>query len=109
MFPQSRIVCLTEETVETLYLLREQDRIVGISGYVVRPPQARRGKGRSREERGARRFGYRPEAPPIRPQRHVPNSIATVRRRLIVALAKTLPRCPCCNAEIRKIRKIPDY
>ena len=42
MFPPSRIVCLTEETVETLYLLGEQDRIVGISGYVVRPPQARR-------------------------------------------------------------------
>jgi len=37
MFPPSRIVCLTEETVETLYLLGEQDRIVGISGYVVRP------------------------------------------------------------------------
>ena len=41
MFPPSRIVCLTEETVETLYLLGEQGRIVGISGYVVRPPQAR--------------------------------------------------------------------
>ena len=41
MYPPSRIVCLTEETVETLYLLGEQDRIVGISGYVVRPPQAR--------------------------------------------------------------------
>jgi len=36
MFPPRRIVCLTEETVETLYLLGEQDRIVGISGYVVR-------------------------------------------------------------------------
>src|SRR6202049_1996840 len=46
MFPPSRIVCLTEETVETLYLLGEQDRIVGISGYVVRPPQARRDKPR---------------------------------------------------------------
>src|SRR5271169_4278956 len=34
-FPPSRIVCLTEETVETLYLLGEQDRIVGISEYVV--------------------------------------------------------------------------
>ena len=44
MFPPSRIVCLTEETVETMYLLGEQDRIVGISGYVVRPPQARREK-----------------------------------------------------------------
>jgi iron complex transport system substrate-binding protein len=46
MFPPERIVCLTEETVETLYLLGEQDRIVGISGYVVRPPQARREKPR---------------------------------------------------------------
>ena len=50
-----------------------------------------------------------PEAPPIRPERHVPNSIATMRRHLIVALARTLPRCPCCNAPIRKIRRIPDY
>jgi iron complex transport system substrate-binding protein len=36
-----RIVCLTEETTETLYLLGQQHRIVGISGYTVRPPQAR--------------------------------------------------------------------
>jgi iron complex transport system substrate-binding protein len=46
MFPPRRIVCLTEETVETLYLLGEEDRIVGISGYVVRPPRARREKPR---------------------------------------------------------------
>jgi iron complex transport system substrate-binding protein len=46
VFPPRRIVCLTEETVETLYLLGEQDRIVGISGYTVRPPQARREKPR---------------------------------------------------------------
>jgi iron complex transport system substrate-binding protein len=37
MFPPERIICLTEETVETLYLLGEESRIVGISGYVVRP------------------------------------------------------------------------
>ena len=37
----SRIVCLTEETTETLYLLGEGHRIVGISGYTVRPPEAR--------------------------------------------------------------------
>ncbi len=36
-----RIVCLTEETTETLYLLGQQDRIVGVSGYTVRPPEAR--------------------------------------------------------------------
>ena len=46
MFPPERIVCLTEETVETLYLLGEESRIVGISGYVVRPPRARREKPR---------------------------------------------------------------
>ena len=39
-----RIICLTEETTETLYLLGEQERIVGISGFTVRPPQARREK-----------------------------------------------------------------
>ncbi len=46
MFPPERIVCLTEETVETLYLLGEERRIVGISGYVERPPRARREKPR---------------------------------------------------------------
>jgi iron complex transport system substrate-binding protein len=40
-FPR-RIVCLTEETTETLYLLDEQDRIVGVSGYTTRPPEARK-------------------------------------------------------------------
>jgi iron complex transport system substrate-binding protein len=45
-FPPSRIVCLTEETIETLYLLGEQDRIAGVSGYAVRPPQVRREKPR---------------------------------------------------------------
>jgi iron complex transport system substrate-binding protein len=39
-----RIVCLTEETAETLYLLGEEARIVGISGFTVRPPQARKEK-----------------------------------------------------------------
>lgn len=37
----NRIVCLTEETTETLYLLGEGDRVVGVSGYTVRPPEAR--------------------------------------------------------------------
>jgi iron complex transport system substrate-binding protein len=44
-FPQ-RIVCLTEETTETLYLLGEDWRIVGISGFTVRPPRARKEKPR---------------------------------------------------------------
>jgi len=39
-----RIVCMTEETTETLYLLGEEDRIAGISGFTVRPPRARREK-----------------------------------------------------------------
>src|SRR5579863_3771571 len=39
-FPR-RIVCLTDETTETLYLLGEQDRIVGVSGYATRPSEAR--------------------------------------------------------------------
>jgi iron complex transport system substrate-binding protein len=45
-FPPRRIVCLTEETVETLYMLGEDARIVGVSGYAVRPPQVRREKPR---------------------------------------------------------------
>ena len=45
-FPPERIICLTEETVETLYLLGEQDRIVGVTGYAVRPPVVRKEKER---------------------------------------------------------------
>ena len=45
VYPE-RIVCLTEETTETLYLLGEDRRIVGISGFTVRPPRARREKPR---------------------------------------------------------------
>jgi iron complex transport system substrate-binding protein len=45
MFP-NRIICLTEETTETLYLLGEEQRIVGISGFTVRPPRARKEKPR---------------------------------------------------------------
>src|SRR6266705_1373723 len=46
MYPPSRIVCLTEETVETLYLLGEEHRIVGVSGYAVRPARVRKEKPR---------------------------------------------------------------
>ena len=45
-FPPERIICLTEETVETLYLLGEQNRIVGVTGYAVRPPVVRKDKER---------------------------------------------------------------
>ncbi len=37
-----------------------------------------------------------PEAPPLRPERHVANSIASMRRQLIAGIARALPRCPCC-------------
>ena len=43
-FPPERRICLTEETVETLYLLGEQNRIVGVTGYAVRPPVVRKDK-----------------------------------------------------------------
>jgi iron complex transport system substrate-binding protein len=46
MFPPRRIVCLTEETVETLYLLGEEHRIAGVSGYAVRPARVRKEKPR---------------------------------------------------------------
>ena len=42
-----------------------------------------------------------PEALPLRPERHIPNSIATLRRRLAVALVQTLPRCPCCAKQLK--------
>ena len=42
-YPQ-RVVCLTEETTETLYALGLDDRIVGISGFTMRPPHARKEK-----------------------------------------------------------------
>jgi iron complex transport system substrate-binding protein len=45
-FPPERVVCLTEETVETLYLLGQQHRIAGVSGYAVRPPEVRKEKPR---------------------------------------------------------------
>src|SRR3954468_9263153 len=42
-----------------------------------------------------------PGVPPVRPERHITNSIATMRRHLIVALATTLTECPCCAATHR--------
>ena len=43
-----------------------------------------------------------PAAPPIRPERHIPSSLATLHRRLVMAIAKTLPRCPCCARTFRR-------
>ena len=52
----------------------------------------------------ALREGHLPKGTlPLRPERHVPNSIATMRRRLVATLATTLSRCPCCAARIRQI------
>ena len=48
---------------------------------------------------------YRPRGSPLRPERHIPNSIATMRVRLINALIKTLPRCPCCGANAATYRR----
>ena len=49
------------------------------------------------------------ENPPIRPERHVRNSIATVRIALAVALAQRLPQCPCCKRLLNGGRNPPDY
>ena len=52
--------------------------------------------------------GYRPRGAPIRPQRHVPHSIATLHRRLAVAIARLLPRCPFCARSLaRKRPRVP--
>ncbi len=58
--PPERIVCLTEETVETLYLLGEDRRIVGVSGYAVRPPRVRKEKPRVSAFTSADRIRSRP-------------------------------------------------
>src|ERR1044071_7399678 len=51
--------------------------------------------------RGSKRLEYpegsNPEEAPLRPERHVRTSIATLRRRLIVGLVRRLERCPCCQ------------
>ena len=47
--------------------------------------------------------GYRPRGcSPLRPERHIPNSVATMRRRLIIAMVRILSRCPCCATQIRR-------
>jgi len=46
-----------------------------------------------------------PEGPPPRTERHVPNSIATMRRSLIIALVSTLSRCPCCATPVGKVSR----
>ena len=48
-----------------------------------------------------------PANPPLRPERHVPNSIATIRKRLAFAPVKTLYRCPCCKAIAASENRLP--
>ena len=45
-FPPERIICLSNETVETIYLLGEEKRIVGVTGYAARPRRVRKEKPR---------------------------------------------------------------
>lgn len=66
------------------------------------PPQARIPAGSSKRLVFPRIID--PAVLPLRTERHIPNSIATMRRRLAVALASQLSRCPCCARPIRKIR-----
>lgn len=40
---------------------------------------------------------------PLRPEQHMPNSIATLRRRLTAALVRRMPRCPCCASPIPRL------
>jgi hypothetical protein len=50
-----------------------------------------------------------PKAPPLRAERHIPNAITTLRRRLVVGLIDRLPRCPCCGTrKVSKVQKISD-
>src|SRR5215475_5663049 len=63
---------------------------------VVFPPQELAAARRS-SKRLAYPEGSDPAAPPLRPERRVPTSIASIRTRLIRALVRTLHRCPCCQ------------
>jgi hypothetical protein len=67
------------------------------------PPQDQLAPGQSKKLKFQKVTGQ--EAMPLRPERHVPNSIATLRRRIAMALARALPRCPCCGAR----RQNPAY
>lgn len=64
-FPPERIVCLTEETVETLYLLGAEDRICAVTGYAVRPARVRREKPRVGAFTSANIDGIRDLAPDL--------------------------------------------
>src|SRR4051812_3514344 len=56
---------------------------------------------------GSKHLRYPPAsshgALPVRPERHVPHSIASIRRELTVKLVRTLPRCPCCLRQRREL------
>ncbi len=58
------------------------------------PPQPQSSAPSQSKSRHKRKAGVR--AAPLRPERHTPNSISTIRRLIATALANRLPRCPCC-------------
>ncbi|WP_280968914.1 MULTISPECIES: hypothetical protein [unclassified Bradyrhizobium] len=58
------------------------------------PPSGSHSSGRSKNLRFPKITGQ--EVLPLRTERHIPNSIATMRRRLSVALLSRMQRCPCC-------------
>jgi hypothetical protein len=65
------------------------------------PPQApSSGPSRSSSRRQAKPIVH--AEPPLRPERHTPNSITTIRHRIAVVLARQLPRCPCCLRQIKR-------
>ena len=114
-----RIVCLTEETTETLYLLGQGDRVVGVSGYTVRPPEARaeaEGLGvhqrEVRQDRGAR---ARPRARVLRspggprrgagPARHRRRRLQPAHRRRDPADDPMLGGLVGCQARGRAARR----
>jgi hypothetical protein len=84
-----------QPSVHRISLWRQPARLIRERAAI--PPQAHCGA-----KNLAFPIVHYPEAPPIRPERHVENSIATVRRKLAVALAKSLFRRPCCQSSMTK-------
>ena len=97
MFPPQRIVCLTEETTERLYLLGEERRIVGISGYTVRP---RRARARSRVSRPSSMASRRHRGPRARPRHRLHRHAGRPRRQAGPRGAQRAGHQPANIAEI---------
>ena len=71
-------------------------------GFLIRERAAFPPSGPRRREGPVLPRRPRPRGAPIRPERHVENSIATMRKRLTIALARSLYRCPCCHSFMQK-------